>query len=433
MSYLPDIHRLLPSSEDAEKGVLASFMLAPIEVAQICAIEGVSPERFHFPAYAKVFTALLEMVANCQPVDFVTLTNSLRSAGSLDAVGGAAFITTLYTFISTAANVRFYIAAMNRDYLSRQVIKICTEYAARAYDTAEDPEKLAGDAHGALTGLLVKKSKRQTVKQTLQEIVDEVARGKDDSGIVRTGIEVIDDRLKLFRGNLLIISAPTSCGKSALSLQMASHMALAGSRVAIYTLEMSQKETLTRMIAQIGGNNADFVRRAVALSGLTPSDFTLRTVAEFRAAVDRILQIKMHIRDDLTRAEDIFADFRAEHAKEPFDFCLIDYLQIIRSTGKYERKQLQIADITQRAKALANECGTVICIPSQVNKDGGTREAEDAENDASALLKITGEKDDKGNVRPERVSIWKQRAGARHIDIPLVFNGLLTRFDAITQ
>ena len=432
MSYLPEDMRPLPSSPDAEKAVISSFVLAPIEVAQICALEGIDVSRFHVPANAKVFSVLLEIAARCLPVDFVTLSNALRNAGCLDAIGGIGYVSELFTF-PTAANVKFYIAAMNRDYLSRQVIKICTEYAARAYDTAEDPEKLAGDAHGALTGLLVKKSKRQTVKETLQEIMDEVRQGHDDSGIIRTGIAVIDDRLKLFRGNLLIISAPTSCGKSALSLQMASHMALAGSRVAIYTLEMSQKETLTRMIAQIGGNNADFVRRAVALSGTAPSEFTLRTVADFRAAVDRILRIRMHIRDDLTRAEDIFADFRAEHAKEPFDFCLIDYLQIIRSTGKYERKQLQIADITQRAKALANECGTVICIPSQVNKDGGTREAEDAENDASALLKITGEKDDKGNVRPERVSIWKQRAGARHIDIPLKFNGLLTRFEPITQ
>jgi len=432
MSYLPEEMRPMPSSPEAEKAVLSSFVLAPLEVAQICATEGIDASRFHVPANAKVFSVLLELTANCQPVDFVTLSNALRHDGSLDAIGGIGYVSELFMF-ATAANVHYYIAAMNRDFLSRQIIRICTEYAARGYDTAEDPEKLAGEAHGALTSLLVKKSKRQTVKETLQEIVDEVANGKDDTGILRTGIDVIDDRLKLFRGNLLVISAPTSCGKSALSLQIASTMAMQGSRIAIYTLEMSQKETLTRMIAQIGGNNADFVRRAVALSGTAPSDFTLRTVADFRAAVDKILRIRMHIRDDLTRAEDIFADFRAEHAKEPFDFGLIDYLQIIRSSGKYERKQLQIADITQRAKALANECGTVICIPSQVNKDGGTREAEDAENDASALLKITGEKDDKGNVRPERVSIWKQRAGARHIDIPLKFNGLLTKFEPITQ
>lgn len=433
MNYLPEEMRPMPSSPEAEKAVLSSFVLAPLEVAQICATEGIDATRFHVPANAKVFAVISDLVAKCQPIEFVTLSNALRNAGCLDAIGGVGYVTELFTFLPTAANVRFYIAAMNRDFLSRQVIKICTEYAARGYDTAEDPEKLAGEAHGALTSLLVKKSKRQTVKETLQEIVDEVAHGKDDVGILRTGIEVVDDRLKLFRGNLFIISAPTSCGKSALSLQIASTMAMNGSRIAIYTLEMSQKETLTRMIAQIGGNNADFVRRAVATCGLAPNAFTLRTVTEFRTAVDSILKIKMHIRDDLTRAEDIFADFRAEHAKTPFDFCLIDYLQIIRSSGKYERKQLQIADITQRAKALANECGTVICIPSQVNKDGGTREAEDAENDASALLKITGEKDDKGNVRPERVSIWKQRAGARHIDIPLKFNGLLTRFEPITQ
>ena len=429
MTHLPDIHRLLPSSPDAEKGVLSSFMLSPVEVAQVCALEGIHAGKFHIPANAKIFSAMMAITEKGTPVDFVTVTTALRDAGCLDSVGGAGYITELFTFLPTAAAVKFYTAAVNRADLSRQVIRIGTEYAARAYDASEDPENLAGEAHGALTGLLVKKSKRQSVKDSLNEILAEAANGKDDSGIIRTGIREIDDRLRLFRGNLLIISAPTSCGKSALSLQIASSMAMQGHRVAIYTLEMSQKETLTRMIAQIGGNNSEYVRKAVALTGLAPTDYTKRICQEFKDAIMQILKARIHIRDDLNRAEDIFADFRAEHAREPFEYGLIDYLQIMRSSGRYERKQLQIADITQRAKALAIECGTLICIPSQVNKDGGTREAEDAENDASALLKITGEKDAKGNVTPDRVSIWKQRAGARHVDIPLKFNGVLTRFD----
>src|SRR5687768_12318218 len=98
VTYMPDIHRMLPASPDAEQGVLASFLLAPREVGGMCAEKGVKGESFHVPSHATIYETLIEMWDQNRPIDFITLTEVLRARGQLDQVGGAAFVTSLFTF-----------------------------------------------------------------------------------------------------------------------------------------------------------------------------------------------------------------------------------------------------------------------------------------------------------------------------------------------
>jgi replicative DNA helicase len=432
-SSLPDIHRLLPQCPDSEKGVLSSLILSPVEVHALCSEQGVAPEHFHLPAHAITFGVLSALALDAKPFDFVTVTAALREAGKLDAVGGAAFISGLSTYLPTAANVQYYLDILREKHLARTIIKIGTHFAARAYDDTETAENLASEAHSALTGLLVKKSKRQTVKETILEIVKELGSGEADGEIVKTGVAGVDGALDLYRGDLLIISAPTSCGKSALANQMLITAAVEnGSRVAFYPLEMRQKQTLKRAIAVRSGNNPKYVRTLLNNAKHPEAQAYADAAAQsLMAACADLIKAPIHMRDDLYSLESIIADIRAEHGAQPFDFVCIDYLQLIRCQGRFERKQLQIAEITQRLKMVANELNLVVIVPSQQNKDGGTREAQDAEMDASSLIKIHADEEAK-DVQPGRVEIWKQREGARHVDLPIKFNGLLTRFDLAT-
>src|SRR5579862_5223502 len=93
VTYLPEVHRLLPQSPDAEQGVLGSILLSPKEILGECVEKSVTPDHFHIPAHATIYEVLTELWSNNQPIDFITLTQVLRDRNLLDQCGGAAFVT----------------------------------------------------------------------------------------------------------------------------------------------------------------------------------------------------------------------------------------------------------------------------------------------------------------------------------------------------
>lgn len=427
---LSELHREFPQSAEAERGVLGAMFLSPIDVRAMCAEEGVGTAEFYLPAHAALFKAMAGILDAGRPLEFIVLLQHLQDAGQLDTVGGPAYLNELSVLLPSAAYVKHHIEIVREKAKRRALIAALTRALTTAYDGADDTQELISDTHAAVGALVHERSKRPAVVDVVNEIIAEVRDGRDDTGLIAMNLPGIGDRLRLYRGDLLIISAPTSCGKTALASQIALQLAKEGRRVAMYPLEMAQRQMLRRAIAQIGGHNADFVRKLVRQADpMNPSQKTRQIVGEFVETAKAVIRFGLHIRDDLFRWDQIRADLRTEHAKRPFAFAMIDYLQLIQTGTRHERKQLAIAEITQGAKMLAKELDCIICIPSQVNKEGGTREAQDAENDASALVKIHGEEDASGDVHPGRVSIWKQREGQRHVDLPLQFNGLLTRFE----
>lgn len=429
---MPDIHRLLPQDAEAEKALLSCLAISPAEIFVLCGQHEISTQHFHIPAHAHIFSALSSMAVEGKPIDFVTLLAELKKSGVSEQSGGAALISELFTFgAGLVGNTEYYIEILREKHLARELIRIGTKYAAKAYDDTENASELAAEAHSQFTALLTPKKTRKTIKESIIEIVRELQSGTPDGEIVRTGVAEVDAKLDLYRGDLLVITAPTSCGKSALANQMLITAAVElKSRVAFYPLEMRKKQTLKRALAVRSGNNPKYVR-TLLLNAKTEeaTRYANQAFAKLSEACSEIVQAPIHMRDDLHTLEGILADIRAESARGQFDLIAIDYLQLIRCAGKFERRQLQIAEITQRLKIAANELNCVIIVPSQQNKDGGTREAQDAENDASALIKIHPDEDAE-DIQPGRIEIWKQREGARHVNLALTFNGLLTRFEA---
>ena len=109
----PDVHRLLPSSPDAEKGILCSFLLAPVECGKFCEAKGVMPSWFNTPCHAEIFEELQFFWREGMPLDFITLTENFHRKGRLENVGGAAFVTELFTFLPTAANLAYYVEILD--------------------------------------------------------------------------------------------------------------------------------------------------------------------------------------------------------------------------------------------------------------------------------------------------------------------------------
>src|SRR5580698_7820805 len=255
VTYLPDIHRLLPQSPDAEQGVLASFLLMPREVGGLCAEKQIKTEHFHIPAHAQIYEVLLELWDANKPVDFITLTQLLRDRGKLDQVGGGAFVTGLFTFIPTAANASYYIEILQEKYTLREIIKVCTEYAARSYDEQDDVQNLLNDVEAKVFAIAQDRfrDKAASMKDQVMQAIHAIEELYERRGAITglpTGLAEFDKMTDgLHAAEMIIIAARPSMGKTALAMNIAEHIALeAKLPVGVFSLEMSAESLILRMM-----------------------------------------------------------------------------------------------------------------------------------------------------------------------------------------
>src|SRR6266536_5390555 len=125
-----DIHRTPPHSVEAEQGVLGSMLIAPRETIAEC-VEKINEEYFYVPAHQTIYSVLVDLWNVGQAIDLITFTQVLRDRNLLESVGGAAFVTSLFTFVPTAANVGYYIDILHELFTRRRIIRICAEQARR--------------------------------------------------------------------------------------------------------------------------------------------------------------------------------------------------------------------------------------------------------------------------------------------------------------
>src|SRR5437762_3778932 len=129
-SSAQDIHRTPPHSVDAEQGVLGSMLILPRETIAEC-VEKINEEYFYVPAHQTIYSVLVDLWNAGQAIDLITFTQVLRDRNLLDAVGGAAFVTSLFTFVPTAANLGYYIDIVRDKYILRSIITAATESVRR--------------------------------------------------------------------------------------------------------------------------------------------------------------------------------------------------------------------------------------------------------------------------------------------------------------
>src|SRR3989454_10048938 len=136
-----DIHRSPPHSVEAEQGVLGSMLISPRETISEC-VEKINEEYFYVPAHQTIYSILVDLWNAGQAIDLITFTQVLRDRNVLDAVGGAAFVTSLFTFVPTAANVAYYLEIVRDKYILRQVIVAATESVRRGYGEQDEDGNL---------------------------------------------------------------------------------------------------------------------------------------------------------------------------------------------------------------------------------------------------------------------------------------------------
>src|SRR5207247_7226448 len=127
-----DIHRSPPHSVEAEQGVLGSMLIAPQDVIPEC-VEKIKEEYFYVPAHQTVFRVLVEQWSAGQAIDLITFTQTLRDQNVLETIGGASFVTSLFTFVPTAANIDYYLEIVRDKYNIRRIIITCPDGIGRVY------------------------------------------------------------------------------------------------------------------------------------------------------------------------------------------------------------------------------------------------------------------------------------------------------------
>jgi hypothetical protein len=200
-----------PHSVEAEMGVLGSILQSPGDAITQCA-EKINAEQFYNPVHRRIYTALFDMWEAGLEIDLITFTNFLRDNGQLDRVGGAAFVTSLFAFVPTAANVRYYLDIVRDKYISREIIRAATEGVRRAHEEQDDGNDVVlAELESRLASIRSLHGRHGNGARTLDQFVVD----PNTNGGCLLGTRW------LCRGGAVLFAAPTGIGKTTFVFQAA--------------------------------------------------------------------------------------------------------------------------------------------------------------------------------------------------------------------
>ena len=453
--YKPEIHRLLPQSPDAEKGVICSFMIDPDYAGEALSEKGITHAHFHIPAHAEIFSALMSEWSEKRPINFIILTEKLRDQKRLDQCGGAAFITELFTFLPTATNIAYYIEILVQKFTAREIIRVCIEHAARAYDEQDQIPQLLDSAEASIMSIAshrIEVSENEPIKDTVMEAIhslESMHERKGEIGGVPTGFHLLDRMTDgLQKTDMIVIAARPSMGKTALMMNMAENIAVNHKRpVAVFSLEMSKKQLMQRLLLSRARVNWVRFRDGIAHDRDYPA---LTKAASEVAASPLIINDKSGISIGYLRTA-----LRRMMRRHGITCAFIDYIQLLNGSKQYkgDNRQAEVAEVSKGVKELAKELGIPIVVLAQlsrlVDSRGGSskgrpklsdlRESGAIEQDADLVGLLTREEyyaeSEEERIETEgkaTLIIAKARNGPTG-DVPLTFLKEFTRFENRAQ
>jgi len=368
-----DIHRTPPHSVEAEQGVLGSMLISPRDTIAEC-VEKINEEYFYVPAHQTIYTVLVELWNAGQAIDLITFTQVLRDRNLLESVGGAAFVTSLFTFVPTAANVQYYIDIVRDKYILRSIIAAATESVRRAYEEQDEVGNLLDEVEQKIFAVGEDRFKGQmlSMKDQVMEAIESIEKLYERKGGI-TGIStgfVEFDRMTsgMHPSEMIVIAARPSMGKTALAMNIAEHVAVTEKlSVGVFSLEMSSQQLVQRLLCSRARVNLQKVRDGF----LSERDFPSLT-----AAASKLAEAKIFIDDSasLTILE-LRAKARRLKAQQDVQLIIVDYLQLLRSTSRraQDNRQLEISEISAGLKGLAKELKIPLIVVAQLNRQPEAR------------------------------------------------------------
>jgi len=359
-----------PHNEEAEASVLGAILLTEQALDGVVLEIGLRPDHFYRPRHRRIFQAMIRLKEKADPeaVDALTVCDDLRSHGELDEAGGEAYVHSLPTVVPAVGAVLDYARIVRDDALMRGILDTTRQIQAEVLAHRGEPRELVERAEAALfrIGHEGGMAEMRSIEAVLHEEIDKLEElSRKDAGLTGTpsGFKDIDDLTGGFQpGNLIVVAARPSMGKSTLATNIAENAAIDhGKPVALFSLEMSETELAHRFIASQAKVSSDELRKGRVKADRWPK--VLRAVEKLAAA-----PIFIDDSSDIGVLE-MRAKARRLHARHGgLGLIVVDYLQLVRPDGRADSRVEQVGQISRGLKILARELDIPVVAVSQLSR-----------------------------------------------------------------
>lgn len=404
----------LPIAETAEKAAISLLVTNPDVYSQL----HWDASYFFHNDTRTVFNAIESVHGRTGMATAVSVLSELESTGKLNQIGGNHSVMEMINTIYIAPGpISIDISNDYRQQLIkakayRDAIKIIAESDREIREMRLDISELCE----RIASCVVTEAEVKSIKQHISELVDDL-ENKTKLDCFKTGLQEIDKNLSggFHRGEMVVVGAQTSGGKSILLYQIALEALLDGKSVAIFSLEMPCKAILRRMAANIIG------KKIVNAGDFGDGTSYVASFKDIAKTLQKLASMKLTLRDDISEVGSIDAEARRLAASGRGDVIIVDYLQIV-SMPKADSREQAISELTRRLKLTALKTQSLVVTASQLNDDGKLRESRAIGHHADHVFNIAHEKD--GST----IFIDKNRRGARGIGIPVEMKGEISKF-----
>jgi replicative DNA helicase len=365
--------RVPPHDSQAEKAVLSAILLDNESIYEIAG--DLKPDDFYVPAHRRLFSAMTSLKDANQPVDLTTLSDYLKSRDLLDAIGGAVVLADIADYEATAANIAHYSRIVRDRSIKRGVIQTATEIVNLGYDPASPSDQLLDTAESKIFALSQEKASAtlSPLSTEMHAAIDHIdllmSRSGELTGLA-TGLPAFDEMTGgLQPGDLVVLAARPSMGKTALALNIARNAAVDhGKKVAVFSLEMTSRSLVLRLLSSEA--EVDF---SAFRSGL----IALEAHARLVAAAGKLANSAIYIDDGgAPSILEIRAKSRRLHAQHGLDMVIVDYLQLAHGDQNTQSREQEISQISRGLKGLAKELDIPVIALSQLNRGPETRKED---------------------------------------------------------
>ncbi len=365
--------RIPPHDIEAEKAVLSAILLDNDAIHAV--VTEVREEDFYHPAHQMLYRSMVRLRDENQPVDLTTLSAFLKGEGLLESVGGLVMLAEIADYEATPANIIHYAKIVRDRAIKRSLISTASEIVALGYEHGEPADSLLDEAESRIFGLSTEKASTSlsSIAVEMHDAVDHIDMLMNRSGELTglsSGYEQLDEMTGgLQPGDLFILAARPSMGKTALALNIARNAAVDSNKnVAVFSLEMTTRSLVMRLLSSEA--QVDF---SAFRSGLISTEAHSRLMA----AAGRLSEAKLWI-DDTGAASvlEMRAKCRRLHSQHGLDLVIVDYLQLARGDRNTQSREQEISEISRGLKGLAKELDIPVMALSQLNRGPESRKED---------------------------------------------------------
>ena len=438
-----------PHAIEAEMSLLGSMIFDPRTIADVVSIVKAGRD-FHRPAHGIIYDQIVTIYDKTATLDLVQLNQVLTDRGLLDEIGGLDYLVQLAGSVPSAANAEQYARIVREKSTLRELISAAGEILRAAHGNEDEVVGILESAEQLIFKIAQQRetSSAESIKDLLDETMKmiEANEGKHLTG-VPCGFSMMDEMLNGFQpGEMLILAARPSMGKTALALNVMENMALAGHGVGMFSLEMGKQQLVQRILCSRGQIDSQRLRR-----GMLRHEDNVRLMAACGDLADTPMFI-----DDTPGLTLLQLRSKARRMRDRFGIkaVVIDYLQLMSAGGRVESRQMEVSEISRGIKAMARELEVPVLCLSQLNRAAEQREGHrprmsdlresgSIEQDADVVLMLHREEyyhrgdNEWAEQNPDKagmseVIIAKQRNGPTGV-VNLVWNAASTRFQDLSR